>query len=278
MNDRTYVLGTHRAELERLELQQRIWSSMTQKFLDRLEIREGWRCLDVGCGPGFVSLELARRVGARGRVVAVDAAEHWLAHLDVEARSAGLDNIETRSARIEQFEHEEGDFDLVFSRWVLSFLPDVASVVKRLGSLLRPGGVLAIEDYNHYGVSLFPESAGFDAAIRATRALYAAGGGDTWVAGSLPAHFRAAGLEMFAYTPTVICGGPGSPAFEWADAFFPAFVDTFCERGLMTDAERELFLTDWAERRADPTSVFFSPTVVDAAARRPMEATHPATE
>ena len=78
----------------------------------------------------------------------------------------------------------------------------------RFARALRPGGVLAVQDYNHEGVSLFPASAGFLAVIEATRRLYASRGGDTWIAGRLPRLYADAGLELCDLRPNVPSNAP----------------------------------------------------------------------
>jgi SAM-dependent methyltransferase len=201
-------------------------------------------------------------------VDALDPSPAWHAHLARRAARAGWRNVRLLRARVEDAALEPGAYDLVFARWVLSFLPDPGRVVRRLAAALRPGGVLAVQDYDHEGVSLFPESAGFRAVVRATRALYAKGGGDAFVAGSLPRHLRAAGLTVDPAVATVLCGGPSSGAFRWADAFFPPHSATMVRAGVLARAERARFLREWAERRADPDALFFSPIVVDLAGRR----------
>src|SRR6185436_13938737 len=142
--------------------------------------------IDLGCGPGFVTESLRLRVGTAGRVVALDESKRWLAHVARNCAERGWRNVHMVEAKIENAALEPGSFDVVFARWVLSFLPDVAGVIAKLAASLRPGGVLAVQDYNHEGISLFPESEGFRAVVRATRALYASKGGDTWVAPRLP--------------------------------------------------------------------------------------------
>src|SRR5262249_57221499 len=117
-------------------------------------------------------------------------------------------------------------------------------------------------------VSLFPESEGFRAIVRATRAMYAQSGGDAWIAARLPAIFRSAGLETPSMRPNVLCGGPGSPPFRWAGLFFPHFSEAMEAKGFLSAAERRRFLDEWAERERDPAAIFFSPIVVDAAARK----------
>jgi len=67
----------------------------------------------------------------------------------------------------------------------------------------------------------------------------------------------------------VLCGGPSSPAFQWADRFFPHFAGVMAEKGILAQDDRVLFEREWEERKRDPHALFFSPIVVDAAARKP---------
>ena len=263
-----YVLGTSDHELARLRLQQEVWSEVTEGFLDTLGIPPGGRVLDVGCGPGLLLESFRRRVGPTGSVLGIDESARWIQVVGEEARARGWRNVSARQARIEELDLEGEGFDLIFLRWVLAFLPDPGAVVSRLASALRPGGALAVIDYNHEGVSLFPRSPGFEAMIRGVRRLYASRGGDTWIMGRLPGLLRAAGLEPSPPRPSVLAGGPSSGAFRWADAFFPYHADAMVEAGVVTPEERDAFRREWAERKADPDALFFSPIVVGAYGRR----------
>ena len=264
----SYPLGTTDSELERLAFQHEVWGGCTRAFLDRIGVPTGARVLDLGCGPGFVTFELAERVGDRGEVVALDESPRWIEHVEGEIRRRGVRNVRAVRARIQDAELEPKSFDLVFARLVLSFLPAPGQVVARIAAALRTGGAFAFQDYNHEGVSIFPESEGFRAVVRATRAMYAQAGGDTWVAGRTSAIFRAAGLATESLVPNVICGGPDSPAFRWAGLFFPHFSAAMEQKGLLTAAERRQFLSEWAERERNPDALFFSPIVVDAVGRK----------
>ena len=67
-----YILGTDQEELDRLELQHKVWASETRTGWLNAEFREGQTILDLGCGPGSCSTELAEIVGSNGKVVALD--------------------------------------------------------------------------------------------------------------------------------------------------------------------------------------------------------------
>ena len=68
----SYLLGTHADELERLRFQNQLWQPTAQAAWTRVGLQPGQRVLDVGAGPGFAAQDLARRVGANGRVLGLE--------------------------------------------------------------------------------------------------------------------------------------------------------------------------------------------------------------
>ena len=261
-----YLLGTNVRELQRLEAQHGVWSDLASDALDRAGVGPGDMVLDLGAGPGFVTRDLAARVGATGHVTGLDESPVWRAAFEARDYAAPVTFIEST---IEEADLGEARFDCIFSRWVFSFLGDLDPVLAKLRRALKPGGVLVIQDYNHEGVSVFPESAGFEAAIRATRAFYRGAGGDPWVAARLPGPLRRSGFELEEIRPHVRAGNGESPVFRWLDAFFPTFVRTYAEAGLMSEEEVESFDEEWAALARNPDALLFSPMIVDVIARRP---------
>ena len=262
-----YVLGTDDHELDRLALQQRVWAGQTEGWLDRLQLARGSAVLDAGCGPGWVTERLVDRVGDSGRVVALDESPRWIEHLGGLVAERGWTNVEPRRGQLEELD-EASRYDGVFVRWVLSFPPDPGDLIARFARALKPGGRLVAIDYNHEGVSLFPESRGFRAVVEATRALYRSRGGDVFVAGRFPSLFREAGLELEHLEPHAIAGGPGTLPFAWADSFWPYHCHNMEAAGHLSTEDKQLFLEEWAVRREDPDTVFYSPLVVCAVGRR----------
>ncbi len=266
-----YVLGAGEKERLRLRHQHQVWRDSSDRLFSSLGVAEGWKVLDAGCGPGLVLEDLRRLVGARGEAWGIDLTPDLLEEAGARVEEHGWKNVRLIEGDLEKLELPRSHFDLIWMRWVLSFPPRPAAILKHLVPSLRPGGFLAVMDYNHDGVGLFPESRGFQAAIRATRKLYLQSGGDPWIGARLPAIFRETGLELVQYDAHARAGGPGQPVFEWASNFFPDIVEKFARQGLMTAEERDLFQEDWQARRRDPDARFFSPIIVIAVGRRPEE-------
>jgi ubiquinone/menaquinone biosynthesis C-methylase UbiE len=125
-------------------------------------LREGMTVLEPGPGMGFFTLEVARRVGERGRVVAVDLQPRMLAGLRRRAARAGLDGrIETREARRESLGVEDlaGKVDLALALLVVHELPDPGRFFAELRAVLAPGGkVLVVEPRGHVAPASFEAS------------------------------------------------------------------------------------------------------------------------
>jgi SAM-dependent methyltransferase len=114
-----------------------------RRAMDRAAMRPGERVLDVGCGCGETTLDLARRVGNTGSVVGVDISALLIEAARKAAREAGLSNIRFEEADAQTHAFPAGSFDLVFSRFGIMFFEDPIVAFQNLRSALRPGGRVA---------------------------------------------------------------------------------------------------------------------------------------
>jgi SAM-dependent methyltransferase len=110
--------------------------------MDRVEIGRGERTLDVGCGTGQTSLELARRVGPMGRVLGVDVSAPMLARARERARAVATDNVAFLGADAQTHDFEPAAADVCFSRFGVMFFADPVAAFSNLHAALRPGGRL----------------------------------------------------------------------------------------------------------------------------------------
>ena len=180
---------------ERLRILARTLHAGTSALFDRLGVGVGMRCLDVGCGGGDVTLELARRVGPRGRVIGVDIDAAKLDLARREAAEQGIDNVEFSTLDIRNGEADTG-FDLVYARFLLTHLADPASAIAAFGRALRPGGLLIVEDIDFKGSFAWPETAAFQRYRELYCAVVRRRGGDPDIGPRLPILLADSGFEQ----------------------------------------------------------------------------------
>jgi hypothetical protein len=144
-------------------------------------------------------------------------------------------------------------------------VPDLEKFLTRLFATLRPGGVIAIQDYYYEGLSLYPGGGPCDNIPDIVRAYYRSGGGDAYVTGRIPGIFSKHGLRVIDFTPTCLAGGPTSDIMEWAHRFFSLHIPLMAEKGIISGGQAGQLLTDWQTHRQNPETLFFSPLVVDVA-------------
>ena len=128
--EQEYVLGTDDDELMRLGFQHQLWLAEAVRGWERAGFGPGDQLLDVGCGPGYVSFELARLVGSSGHVIAVDMSQRFIAYLREQISVRGTENIKTMIGDVGQLELAEQSVDGAYARWVLCFVENPAAVVE----------------------------------------------------------------------------------------------------------------------------------------------------
>lgn len=262
-NDRPYLLGTHADEFARLERQHEIWREETERTLDDLGIEPGMRVLDLGCGPGFTSVDLLARVGEKGSVVAADRSEESLALLQRRIKEESLDRIETIAADALALDYRSVDPDRVFARWLFSFLPDPEGVVARFAEHLRPGTKIGVIDYWHYR-SIWCEPVGphFEEIFGAIRASYFDAGGSIDVAGRIPHLFTHYGIAIESLRSIGGATRPGTPYWEWITTFLRGYLPTLVPKGYLADDQVTEFLDWWREASDDDGVVLNLPPML----------------
>ena len=108
---------------------------------ERARISMSERVLDVGCGCGQSSLQIAERVGTSGHVLGIDISEPMLARA-IE-RASGLEQASFKNADAQLHEFKASDFDVVYSRFGVMFFADPPAAFANLRRALKPGGRLA---------------------------------------------------------------------------------------------------------------------------------------
>jgi ubiquinone/menaquinone biosynthesis C-methylase UbiE len=116
-------------------------------------VREGETALDVGCGPGFFTVELARLVGPAGHVVAADLQEGMLRKLSAKLQVAGLASRVTLARCDEARINVSVAVDVILAFWMVHEVPDKAAFFAQLKGVLRRGGRLLLAEPKLFHVS-----------------------------------------------------------------------------------------------------------------------------
>jgi ubiquinone/menaquinone biosynthesis C-methylase UbiE len=115
-------------------------------LLDRAGVAAGMRVLDVGCGPGRITLPAARRVGPTGEVMGLDIQEAMLRRVRQKLEAQNVGNVRLLQAGIGEGKTEVDSFDRAFLVTVLGEIPDKAAALREIYAALKPGGVLSITE------------------------------------------------------------------------------------------------------------------------------------
>jgi SAM-dependent methyltransferase len=262
---------------ERLRVLARSLHPTTSSLLDRVGVRPGMTCLDVGSGGGDVSLELARRVAPAGRVLGVDIDEAKLALARDEAVAAGVSNVEYR--RLDVLTEElPFEMDLVYTRFLLTHLPDAAAAAVRLVSAARPGGHVVVEDIDYAGSLVYPDSEAYRRYCKLYTATARARGGDPDIGPRLPAILSAAGcdeVQVNIVQPAALDpSGAGGDVKLAIPLTVENIADAAVAEGLAGREEVDALVDELYRLAADPDILIGFPRIVQAWGRRPPDTLH----
>jgi ubiquinone/menaquinone biosynthesis C-methylase UbiE len=117
-----------------------------RKLLERAAVGPGMYVLDVGCGPGRLTLPAAERVGPAGGVVAVELQPKMLRRLRGRLTERTVDNVETILGGIGEVSLGSERFDRAFLVTVLGEIVDKRGALEAIHAALKPGGVLSVTE------------------------------------------------------------------------------------------------------------------------------------
>lgn len=140
-------------------------------------LRPGLRLLDVGAGPGTITLDLARLV-APGVVTGIDVAPPAVASARAAADAAGLSTVTFAVEDVFALPHDDGAFDVVHAHQVLQHLHDPVAALREMRRVVAADGVVAVRDVDYGGTVWGPSSEGLDLWLRVYRAVHRSNGGE----------------------------------------------------------------------------------------------------
>jgi 2-polyprenyl-3-methyl-5-hydroxy-6-metoxy-1,4-benzoquinol methylase len=261
-----YVIQGGSAGRARLELLARARRASTVDLLHVAGLREGMRCLDLGCGAGAVTHEIADLIGETGSVVGVDVDDEIIAIARDAAREQGLSNVEFRTANVNEWD-EPSSYDFVYSRFLLQHLSRPVDLLRRMWRAVRPGGALAVEDADFDGLFCEPGNDGFEFYKTMYMRALTENGGDPVAGRRLLRHFLNAGIGGGELRMSQTASSTGE-AKRLSVATLAATAHSIVDAGLATEAEVTAAIGDLALFTDDSGTVIGDPRTFQVYARR----------
>ncbi|TYP83804.1 methyltransferase domain-containing protein [Blastococcus xanthinilyticus] len=208
----------------------------------------GLDLLDVGCGPGTITVDLAARV-APGRVLGLDVSADPLDEARAAAERAGV-AVTFAVGDGYALDLPDDSFDVVHAHQVLQHLTDPVAALREMARVCRPGGVVAVRDVDYAATTWFPADAGLDRWLELYGQVARRNGAEPDAGRRLLSWAHAAGLRGTTATASTYCFA--SPADRqwwgrsWAGrATASAFAEQAVGSGLATAAELDGLAAAW---------------------------------
>lgn len=258
-----YILGTERAEMHRLGFQHQVWAS---------EARQGWKnagftygdtILDLGCGPGFCTRELAFMVGPDGKAIGIDKSPSFIKFLEEEANLHGLD-IKVLCSDFDNMELETNSLDGVYCRWAMAWIPNVEEIITKLHGYLKPGGTMVFHEYYDWStLQTEPSLPNLKDCISGALASFHASPGNIDIGRRLPEILESNKMDVTSVRPMTKLARPQDLEWNWPRTFFQLYFPKVAEMGFLTTEKVGMGLQELDQLGQMPGATILCPLMVE---------------
>jgi ubiquinone/menaquinone biosynthesis C-methylase UbiE len=189
------------------------------------QLTPGARVLDIGCGPGTITADLAALV-PQGSVTAVDHAPGVLERARETAARRGLENVAFETGDVHALGHPDDAFDVVHAHQVLQHLGDPVTGLREMLRVCCPDGVVAARDADYAAMTWYPADPRLDRWLEIYRAVAHANGAEPDAARHLLAWAHAAGAGSVVPSASVWCYATPEDRAWWGGVWAERIVDS----------------------------------------------------
>ncbi|WP_022888062.1 methyltransferase domain-containing protein [Agromyces italicus] len=226
-------------------------------------LQAGADILDVGSGPGTITLDLARRVRP-GRVRGIDVSAEVVAQAEGLAESEGVRNVSFAVGDAYALDAPDDSYDVVHAHQVLQHLARPVDALREFRRVLKPGGLLAVRDVDYGGVIWSPSSAGLSRWLELYHEVHEWNGGDPHAGRHLKRWVREAGYGEVAASGTTWVFASALEREWWGGSWAERateskFAAHAIESGHSNPAELRAISQAWLDWAADDDAWFLMP-------------------
>jgi ubiquinone/menaquinone biosynthesis C-methylase UbiE len=225
-------------------------------------VTPGMRLLDVGCGPGTITMDLAAMVGPRGRVTALERTDAALDLARQEGRRRGVTNVDFVVGDVAALDLADDSFDVVHAHQVLQHVNDPRLALREMRRVCRPGGVVAARDSDYAGFVWHPQTPTLDRWLDIYHQVARSHHAEPDAGRRLLSWTRAAGFDDVTATSSTWCFSTPEDRAWWGGLWADRVVDSdlarrAVEQGIATTDELAEVAAGW-RRWAEQEDSWFS--------------------
>jgi SAM-dependent methyltransferase len=214
-------------------------------------LRPGMSVLDVGCGPGTITVDLAARV-APGRVAAVEMTDEALDLARAEAQARDQSNIEFVMSDVHALDFPDNTFDVVHAHQVLQHVADPVQALRELRRVCVPSGIVAVRDADYSGFMWFPQLPTLDRWRELYDAAARANGGEPDAGRRLLSWAQEAGFDDITPMGSMWCFATPEARDWWGRMWADRIVESALARqlvdtGMATAGELDEIAAAWLD-------------------------------
>lgn len=219
------------------------------------------RLLDLGCGSGTITADLAQRLGPGGSAVGVDVEASVLSTAAAHAASRGVSNLKFQEGSVYALPFAADSFDVVFAHQVFQHLSDPVAAFAEARRVLRPSGIVAVRDSDYSCFSWAPRLPGLDAWLALYRRIARANGAEPDAGPMLKRWARAAGFDDITVSSSTWTFSNAEDRAWWGGTWAERSVaSNYAEQakayGFATEAELRDISAAWRAWAADEDATF----------------------
>ncbi|GAB1690267.1 class I SAM-dependent methyltransferase [Krasilnikovia sp. M28-CT-15] len=219
-------------------------------------LSSGMTVLDVGCGPGTITADLATRV-TPGRITALEVTEEALELARTEVRARGIATVDFAVGDAHALAFPDASFDVVHAHQVLQHLGDPVAALREMRRVTRPGGLVAVRDSDYAAFTWFPRVPELDEWLALYQRVARANGGEPDAGRRLLSWAHAAGFTDVTATSSTWCFADETDRAWWGGLWADRirhsdFARLAVAGGAATATDLERIADGWRRWAADP--------------------------
>jgi SAM-dependent methyltransferase len=215
-------------------------------------LKSGDTLLDIGCGPGTITADLATQV-TPGRVTALEPTGPALDLARAEIGRRGLDTVDFAVGDVHALDFADGTFDVVHAHQVLQHVGDPVTALREMARVTRPGGLIAVRDSDYAAFTWFPQLPELDEWLDLYRRIARGNGGEPDAGRRLLSWAHAAGMIGVTATSSTWCFATPEDRQWWGGMWADRILTSDLARQATAEgADIQAISAAWRRWAADP--------------------------